>query len=296
MGVSDPSVAPVRLHVRLDADVCGLGGESFWAQPVTGTDDLYLVDNVLFAAPFGLGDTVRAVLNEDDQLQVVAVTARSTRTSIIADIALDVPSDTQPDVAREASLSQVRANLTRHITAEDARVEGGMGTAVVMQCPEHVNGDEVERWLNDAIDAAVSPVMADPAYAGVPLDGLTLNWMPVTGPTDPLGVPPGLIVDLTMSEELAALRPEPAPDWDAGNDLGFMDAVEAVLNAGEMPDWLDAEEFLTRAVLLWRHDTRVRNAVTNSNYADVVTLIIRIAASDRGLRLPPLEQPLFTFD
>lgn len=288
----------MKLYARLDADICGLGGESFWAVPLKPGSDLYRVDNLLFAAPFGIGDTVRAVPNEDDRLQVIAVTARAPRTTILASVGLAEERDgAEPDLAGEAMVSQARANFIGELTAQDARIEGGMGSALVVQCPQFLTDpDAVEAWLDDAIAAALDSLAADPAFAGVDVNVLSLDWMPLSSPTDPVGVPPGLITDLTLDPEEAALRPEPAPDWDLGNDLGFVAAVEAVLKAGDIPEWLESEEFLTRALIAWRTDNRVRHAVVVGNYADIITLVIRSAAIERGLRPPPLDRALFTFD
>lgn len=288
----------VKLYARLDADICGLGGESFWAVPTEPGSDLYRVDNLLFAAPFGIGDTVRAVPNEDDRLQVVAVTARAPRTTVLTLIELaGQDDDGEPDLAGEALVSQARANFVRELTERDARIEGGMGTALVVQCPDTLTDpDAVEQWLDDAITAALETLADDPAFADADMNMLNLNWMPISSPTDPVGVPPGLITDLTLSPEEKAFRPEPAPDWDAGHDLGLVAAIETVFKAGDMPEWLDPDEFTARAILAWRGDTRVRHAVATGNYADIVTLVIRGAAIDRGLQLPPLERALFTFD
>lgn len=260
----------VKLFVRLPEAQDSFGSESFWGVPLG--EGLYRVDNLLICAPFTLDDVVRA--NENGQvLEVVSRTDKVT-------IGISAPCD-----ADESDIAALAAHESafRLLCTEAGKVgkieRFGPTTAALQISDVEILDLDFDEKIQSLLDAILDA--ADIAY-----DLLRVDWALLSTPQDPLG---SSGIDASPPEE-ESYSGDPWHPWE---DTDFLEACLKSAETESIPSWLEGIPFLSGAYEAYLRDPRVRDAVANREFDDIITLVVRMSAIRKGIPVPDLERPLF---
>lgn len=279
----------VKLHVALDADAVGVGGESFWARTLPGRDDVFVVDNVLVFAPFGCDDHVSAV-EHDGRWQVTGVVKRSPRSTIM--VALSYPGGQQSESDVAAVTSALKA------MAQWANEHGGAPEAMaghnflVVYLPDGLVDENVSAQTFPDRLPFVSELLShvDQLKPSLPaLQRTEVSWATVACPGDPTGVVPpmrGLVADTWAAQVDDGYRVE-------GPDRDMWCAAFAAIQTEHFTS-IPEHMLLANAQQQYDRDERVRNEVAGGSCDDSAMLVWRAFMAAYDQLLPALDRALFT--
>ena len=286
----------VKLHATV-TDIDGIGGESFWAQPLeahpqgSGT---YEVKNLLTFAPFSLGDTVLAVPH-GNHLEVIQVLQRHPHPTCGIDITEGTRVRKDSEVnnpAEEARLGLSTRILGSILDQAGADVERITTTHILVRIPREVDpllteddaDDVIHEWLTPLLEQAQAAAASDPLAN--PIDSWNICLLTHAGMN-------------TGTFELPPLHPEDENLEDDGwRPWDNPELMEVLLQEAETyAAWFDLNELAVHLTFIYLTDPRVHQAVKEARQVedlrDSVTLATRTLLSGRGAPLPPLPAPLF---
>jgi hypothetical protein len=278
-----------------DPDDPGLGGETFWAEPVG--DDQFRVANLLTQVPFTLGDIVRGVTYDWGTIRAVEVLERSPSTQVAVMFGIQSCASPDPKVA-DAGLTAVTA-LMKSLRALGAAVEGHIPGLFSFSFPfENADPDDTEFQgkIADFFAEALTGAQQDPAVRDAfdlvteqvenNLDDEAAIEI-VMGPWLPLGDVDGLL-DQTPEDDPRL----PPSDYDPYQDPAMVMAVQRVLDQYGSPAGFGEQVVLDVLTRMLETDQRVRNAIAAGNVAGPAEVALRAVLSSQGLPLPPTSGPL----